>query len=1021
MNHSARHSEHPQHPSADIVLLLDALGNITWAGPSLADHGIDPATLIGKPAAECFHVETDAARFRAGHANAMLRPGVPVTLDSLQFRDGSTLRFSDDVLTCFPGESGNSGTLVVIRLHRVTDHPIPASPSESEEVLRQVIHLSQIGTFEHNHVTGEIYWSRENRKIYGWRTDAPLNQQGPGERPRTWDLIHPEDRERVAEAARRAYAGHNGGLFDLGYRIVRSDGEMRWLLTRAQTFFEGEGENRHPTRTVGAVQDVTMHRQAARRLQLMQTSVDKSNVAIYWINREGCVTYANELACTSLGRSRDEVLRMHVWDFDPSLSPDNWLPAWEQTKQSRSSGMQTRHQRKDGTTFPVELLGTYVNADGEELVFVFARDISQRELVERERRLMHAAIEKSRTPFFTLTPDGSVIYANEHACRMLGMTREQVLGLKMWDIDPELDPKTQQHLWEIIQREGVVRVERTHRRADGSLVPVEITSNYVSFKDEEFILAFAQDITERARADLALRRSEERLRQAILINDIGIFEHDLITDEVHCSEELRRYLGLGDQQTVPFSVFEASLNPEDREHREQLIRHARDPSGDGKLRSQFRILRPDGSVRWLESRSQTFFAGDGEARRPLRVVGAMADITERRNSEQRVNRKQRLESIGTMAGGIAHDLNNALTPILMTMDLLRQQFPSEAELLDTVEQCANRAAAMVRHLLAYARGSEGKRVSVSPEQLIEEIARIVRGTFPKNIELRMQMENGLPGILGDPTQLHQVLVNLAVNARDAMSHGGRLTIEVEALDREEVRKIPELRDTKVSRYVAISVTDTGIGIPASELEHIFEPFFTTKKPEAGTGLGLFTVVGIVRGHGGHIQVQSLPGRGSTFSVFLPAVERRADTEARRLIRADFQGHGERILYVDDEPAVCEAARFVLQRLDFAPIVAPDGLAGLDRAIEHGDALCAVITDLNMPNMDGLSFARALRKILPDVPLIIASGRADAVSSKELNELGIHVVLEKPFTQDRLAVALQRALNAARGRRSATLG
>jgi two-component system, cell cycle sensor histidine kinase and response regulator CckA len=252
-----------------------------------------------------------------------------------------------------------------------------------------------------------------------------------------------------------------------------------------------------------------------------------------------------------------------------------------------------------------------------------------------------------------------------------------------------------------------------------------------------------------------------------------------------------------------------------------------------------------------------------------------------------------------------------------------------------------------------------------------------------------------------------------------MPEGGQLTIDVEALDRNDVLDIPELRDMKAARFIAISVTDAGIGIPAGDLEHIFEPFFTTKKPEAGTGLGLFTVAGIVRGHGGHIRVRSHPGQGSTFSVFLPAIERRTDSEVRRLIRADFHGNGERVLYVDDEPAVCDTARLILRRLHFEPITAPDGLAGLDRIIEFGDTLCAVITDVNMPNMDGLSFARALRQLLPVVPLIVASGRPDAVSTQEMSELGIHVMLEKPFTQDRLAVALQRALNAARGTRSAT--
>jgi len=1015
MSENSRDSRVSHDRSADIVLLLDDAGDILWAGPSLASHGVDPAALIGEPAAEFFH-KNDAYRFRAGHADAMRQPGMPVTVESLQFRGERAFCFSDDTFTCLPRGTGNSGTVVLVRVHRLTSPRSKAAQGESEEQLRHVVHLSQIGTFEHNHLTGELYWSPENRAIHGWRPGTPVTLPGQGDRPRTWDFIHPDDRERVAEAVRRAHAGHNDGLFDLEYRIVRKDGSTRWLVTRAQTFFEGEGDQRRPVRTVGAVQDVTIHRQAARELPLMKISVDKCNTGIYWINVDGCITYANEFACESLGRSREELLSLHVWDFDPSLSAEKWRASWERTKRSRSSSTRTRHLRKDGVSFPVETLGTYVSGDGEELIFVFARDITQREVAERERRLMHAAIEKSHTPFYTVTPEGRIVYANEHACRMLGMTRAQLLSLRTWDVDPQLDPELQRDTWERLKREGMLRSERSWRRADGSLVPVEITSNYVSFKDEEFILSFAQDVTERTRAELALRRSEERLRQAILIYNIGIFEHDIASGIVHCSDELREYLGLGEQQNVLYNDFLDALHPEDHEQMEQAIARGRDPTGDGKLSTQFRIVRPDGSVRWLEGRSQTFFAGEGANRHAVRVVGAIADITDRLKAEQQVNRKQRLESIGTLAGGIAHDLNNALTPILMTIDMLKQDYPTEGELLGTVEQCANRAADMVRHLLAYARGSEGRRVCVAPRQLVDELTRIIKGTFPKNIELRTHIADDLPEVRGDATQLHQVLLNLAVNARDAMPRGGVLTVDVKVLEQDELRRIPELRDAAATRYVALSVTDTGTGIASEDLDRIFDPFFTTKKPESGTGLGLFTVAGIVRGHGGHIQVQSQPGQGSTFTVFLPAMERRTDIETRRLIQPDFSGNGERVLYVDDEPAVCEAARVVLQRLNFEPVTALDGRAGLEKAVENGETLCAVVTDLNMPNMDGLAFARALRKVLPDVPLIVASGRPDAVPAEDLHALSVHVVLEKPFSQERLAIALQRALNSTPGRK-----
>ena len=423
-------------------------------------------------------------------------------------------------------------------------------------------------------------------------------------------------------------------------------------------------------------------------------------------------------------------------------------------------------------------------------------------------------------------------------------------------------------------------------------------------------------------------------------------------------------------------------------------------------RPNLHARRKDGTVFPVEIALGSIETGEG-----LMIAAAVRDITERRNAERQANRARRLESIGTLAGGIAHDLNNALTPILLTLDLLKQQYPTEHETLDTVEHSANHAAEMVRHLLAFAKGSEGRRVSLAPRRLLEEMEKIIKGTFPKNIQVRLRAPKDLPTVLGDATQLHQVLLNLCVNARDAMPDGGILTLEAESLDGAVLAELPKTGDAPPSRCVVLRVSDTGTGIAPEVLDRIFDPFFTTKEPESGTGLGLFTVAGIVKGHAGLIRVSSQPGRGSTFAVLLPA-ERHPGAEATRAAPAsDFTGHGELILYVDDEVTVRDAARSVLERLQFTPLTASDGMSGLVQAVQHRTALHAVVTDLHMPHMDGLAFVRALRKLLPDIPVIVASGRLEATPAQELRKLGVHVMLEKPFTQEKLAAALQQATQA----------
>jgi PAS domain S-box-containing protein len=390
---------------------------------------------------------------------------------------------------------------------------------------------------------------------------------------------------------------------------------------------------------------------------------------------------------------------------------------------------------------------------------------------------------------------------------------------------------------------------------------------------------------------------------------------------------------------------------------------------------------------------------------PKSVLVINTDITERKRVERQMLRTQRLESLGTLAGGVAHDLNNALAPILMTVELLRMEYPDATKLIDMVETSAKRGADMVRQLLTFAKGVEGARLLIQPQHLLKEMEKIIRGTFPKSISLQTNYAKGLRTILGDNTQLHQVLLNLCVNARDAMPNGGILTLEAEnvEIDAAYASSVPE---AVPGSYVVWRVTDTGTGIPPEVVERIFEPFFSTKGPDKGTGLGLSTVMGIIKSHGGFIRVYSVPGQGTTFAIYLPAdggitvaasVEKQPDA---------FRGNGEYILVADDEPAVRQAARAVLTALNFNVITAVDGTEALIKVAEKRAELRAVLTDVHMPHMDGLAFVRVLKRMSPDIGIIIASGRLDEREMKEFKSLGISAFLEKPFTQEKLVEALK---------------
>lgn len=406
--------------------------------------------------------------------------------------------------------------------------------------------------------------------------------------------------------------------------------------------------------------------------------------------------------------------------------------------------------------------------------------------------------------------------------------------------------------------------------------------------------------------------------------------------------------------------------------------------------------------RWFICRASRF-----SEEYPVRVVVFNFDNTQMKALQVVQNRSQRMESLGTLASGIAHDLNNALAPIILVGDALRMQYPAEPDLLDVIQTSAKRAADMVRKLVTFAKGAEGERTSIDAGRLVGEMHHIIKSTFPKNIELRVELAPDLPKIIGDSTQLHQILLNLCVNARDAMPLGGRLTLGAKLAEVDSVYAAsnPEARP---GRYVKLSVSDTGTGIAQDTLDRIFEPFFTTKGA-LGTGLGLSTVLGTVKGHGGFVQVYSQLGKGSVFSVHFPLDLESGETPRLLINHSEIRGKGEGILLVDDEAAIRRTACAVLTHRGFKPLAASDGVEGLFMANQHLADLSAVILDMDMPHMNGIALAQALRRLSSSLPIAAMSGRFSEAALAELGELRVNVQLAKPFTESQLVEAIGRLI------------
>ncbi|WP_260446363.1 ATP-binding protein, partial [Nostoc sp. UCD121] len=388
------------------------------------------------------------------------------------------------------------------------------------------------------------------------------------------------------------------------------------------------------------------------------------------------------------------------------------------------------------------------------------------------------------------------------------------------------------------------------------------------------------------------------------------------------------------------------------------------------------------------------------------ILSVDTDITEKKQLEEQFFRAQRLESIGILAGGIAHDLNNILTPILAAAQLIQGKFFQDEErfgqLLALVESNAQRGAALVKQVLSFARGYKGERIIIQVKYLISEIIQIVKETFPKSIELSTIIPEDTWPITGDTTQLHQVLMNLVVNARDALPDGGKITISVENKFIDEAYTRMNL-DAQVGHYIMITVADNGVGIPPEILDRIFEPFFTTKEINTGTGLGLSTVLGIIKSHAGFIKVSTNVGKGSKFDLFLPAVEA---TQAFKIEDLDVvPGEGELILVVDDEAQIREIAAIILENYNYKILAASNGIEAIALYAQYKHQINAVLMDIMMPEMDGITAIRTLQKMNNQVQIIACSGLNSMEIFAQASDANVKAVLSKPYTAKELLKSL----------------
>ena len=507
--------------------------------------------------------------------------------------------------------------------------------------------------------------------------------------------------------------------------------------------------------------------------------------------------------------------------------------------------------------------------------------------------------------------------------------------------------------------------------------------------------------------------AERRIREQAQLLDKArdaILAFDMDGQIVYWNKGAERLTGWSKEEILGEWAHECLYDPD----QEDKLRQCHETMMEqGEWTGELRMRTAEGDERIVESRWSLVRDADGT---PKQALVINTDVTERKRLESQFLRSQRMESIGRLVGGIAHDLGNLLMPITLGVKVLRRRIEQSDEKIDRtlsmIQKSAERGGNMVEQVLAFARGVEGERVALRIGAIVEEIQDITDETFPENIEVKTAVDD-VPQVMGDATQIQQVLMNLCVNARDAMPDGGTLSIDVAPVEFNEADAQRNI-DATPGSYVCISVQDTGSGMSADVADKIFEPFFTTKEAGDGTGLGLSTAYSILQSHGGFIEVTSEEGVGTTFRVYLPVSTEQQDRRATRDEGSGVtQGDGERVLVVDDEQFILETTREALRDAGYRVLTAEGGEEALQQLERHEGDVDLMLTDLRMPQMDGLELIRSARSHYPHLSILAASGMADGRSENAVNA-GADSFLAKPFSEEELQRSLQDVMRARDG-------
>ncbi|MBU0968239.1 MAG: PAS domain S-box protein [Proteobacteria bacterium] len=711
----------------------------------------------------------------------------------------------------------------------------------------------------------------------------------------------------------------------------------------------------------------------------------------------------NDTAVRHYGYSRDEFLAMTIKDIRP---PED-IPALlakisAGTPGPGNSGL-WRHLKKDGTLIWVDITSHTLDYMGRKAKFVMANDVTARKSAEEEIKLFSAIINQSNDAIFVVDPQtGSFLHANEKACENLGYTQQELLQKKVSDITAYISDKDGwQTSVSLLKNAGYRFFETEHFRKDGSSMPVEVNARIIRHNDRDYIVSVVRDLRERKAAEENLLLEKNKLEAVLAALGDGLTMQDrnfkiLYQNAVHRAKQ--------GSHTGEY-CYEAYQNRADICPGCLLFKSFE----DGKVhRRETSAKSTDGTI-YLEVSSSPIRDSKGEI---VAGIETVRDITERKKLEMQVQQSQKMQALGTLAGGIAHDFNNILTAIMGYAELVKLRLPEGENTLlrDQMEvlKACERAKELVKQILTFCRQVSNSPQTLKLELLVKEVLKLIRSTMPSTIEIRQEIQPNSGWVLADPTQLHQLILNLCTNALHAMhTKGGILSIVLKNTEivQEDGLVFP---DIEPGPYIMLEVGDTGHGMERATQERIYEPYFTTKKHGEGTGLGLSVVHGIVKGMKGRISVYSEINVGTTFKILLPRHD--PPLAAGSKTSEPIPTGNESILFIDDEATIAVMGKSLLESLGYTVHSTADSLEGLAIFLADPDRFDLIISDTTMPHMTGDELTRKILAVRPDMPVILCTGFSETVNEKKARQIGARALVMKPLIRGDLAKIIRKTLD-----------